>query len=387
MENQKREVMCANKLLLADKDLEYSRAFAKAITNMHKEIEITITNLDDPIDFMGYDLILTGGVSEESLKNIIRNRHSKEYFVILADDATMDLKKQYQEEGEHFWQVYKYQNLERIISDLDFIISCITGKKKVYRKDTETSMVGFLSGGGGAGRTVLAIAASRELVRHHNKKVLYLSFEEIPATELYFGKCSGTRNISDFLYFLLEKNNEAVCSHLESFLCTDEYGVETIMTSEGINDLSLLGREETERFIQTILDSKRYDHIVLDLKNDVTEHVLQLVDLCRSLILIQSSDTVSRFKTDKLVHILDKEGILERHGDHILVTNRSLENVPDESYEQDGQAMPRKDQQRITIGEDRCSFHCRSDKLEIDICGSFGLGIKKLAEEILVSKR
>jgi cellulose biosynthesis protein BcsQ len=378
--------MCANKLMIAESDPEYCWALAKAISNINNGFEIHVKKLESKTEFKDYDLILTEGYSEEFLKNMIQDPSSFEYFVILTEDRTEDLKHQSQCDDERFWRIFKYQDLELIMSDLKFIISSVTGRKKIYRNDIETSLIGFFGSCGGAGRSVMAIATSKELVHHHNKRVLYLSFEEISATERYFGRDSGTRNSSDYLYFLLDKKNESICSHIDSFLCKDEYGVETLLPSEGRNDLSLLGQDELERFIQSISGTKRYDYIIMDLKNDLAEQTLRLVDMCSRLVVVRSSDAISKFKTEKMFRFMETTGALDRHQDHILVTNRSSDNAAVDSLQNDEKEILPKSPHHISVEEDRNSFRFRGERIEIDICRSLGLGIKRIAEEILIPK-
>lgn len=379
--------MGASKIILADRDMEYGRALARAVSNLHNEFDITIAQfeiqgqemLDSSIELHNYDLILIGGYSDE-FTEAIRDKTSKgRRIVILTDHISENLVKQSEADESHFWYLFKYTDVSLIVSDLNFLIGSLTGKKSLLKKSSAPEFIGFHSISGGAGKTVISLGASRELVRYHDKKVLYLSFEDIPTTELLIKNHSQNRNIGDYLYFLFEKRNDHLCSRLESFTVTDEFGVETFYPTGGRNDLNELTQEELVQFLKVISDSCRYDYIVFDLKSDLSEETLFLMNLCSRIILVQKDDPVSGFKSGKLEAYLKQEA-RKFSGRCILAVNKTSSPEP---VHEENEICVFKSLKKIYIEKDDNSFQFGWNHLSIDISHTFGVGVKKIADEIL----
>ena len=375
--------MCAYKLLLSDKDMEYGKALARAVSNLHNEFEISTQKMNDKLITKDYDLLIIGGYSEETILNMMDDHPVREHIVILSDIRTGNLMNQAENPDHRFWYIYKYQNINSIISDINFVLGTVTGKKNHIRNSTVSDLIGFFSIGGGTGQTAIAIGTARELSRYHEKKVLYLSFEEFPATKLYIAIDSENRTITDYLYYLLERRNEALCLNLEAFTLSDEYGVETFSPSAGRNDLNLLDLEELTYVMKIISDSCRYDYILLDLKKELSEDTMQMMNLCSRLILIQNDNPISKHKSEMLVTYLSRISLANRHDDFILITNRSGEQ---ETCEDNSKNILRKNIKLIKIEKDENSFRFINNRMNLDIGHTFGLGIKKIAEEILLTE-
>lgn len=383
--------MGACRILLADKDMEYGRALARSVSNLPNEFEITVMNLeaggkakvDGRIAFQDYDLILIGGYPEEIAGAISRRLSGASRIVILTEYMAESLIKQSESKENHFWFLYKYVNVNDMISSLSYLTGIVTGKKRLLRRSTAPVLIGFYSIGGGTGKTSVAIGTSRELSRYHDKRVLYLSFEEIPAVEILFKNNPEGRNIGDYLYYLLEKGNENLCSRPESFTSSDDYGVETFYPSKGRNDLNYLSQEELLIFLKILSDSCRYDYIALELKSDLAEGTLFLMDQCGKIILIQSDDPVSEFKNRKFLAYIERVEAFGYKDRFLLAVNRT---VCAESGWNDSDGFYNKNIKLIHIEKDENSFRFASEHLDIDINHVFGVGVKKIADEIISSE-
>lgn len=380
--------MSSIRVLLADNDKEYGNALAKAISNLHHEFEIVLTNLEkygadddkNHVSFDDFDLILIGGYPDiiaENLKTRIRNKNK---VVILIDYKTENIMEQSYHKKNDFWQIYKYVNISDMAADLNYLIGFITGEKRYLRNNSVTHTIGFYSISGGVGKTVVSIGASRELSRYHDKKVLYISFEEIPATELFFNSNSKNRNMGDYLYYLLEKQNENICTHINGFAVSDEFGVDTFYPSSGRNDLTLLTKEELACFIKTISDSGGYDYLVFDLNCDLSEETLFLMNHCNHIILIQSENPVSQYKNKKLTAYLKKMNSMNLADDMICVVNQmNYFDCGMNEEEERNSIHPKK----IYIEKDESILRFTGNYFEMNINHSFGLGIKKIVDEVL----
>lgn len=380
--------MGVSKILLADKDTEYGSALATAVANLHNEFEISLASLetekgrlDTSVSLQEYDMVLIGGYPDEIAESISRKSKKRTAIIILTEDIVDSLTEQFKKGTNHFWYIYKYSNLNDIISDLNYMAGSVAGKKSFARKSCTPEFIGFYSISGGAGKTVAALGISRELSRFHDKKVLYISFEEMPATELFIGNHTQNRNLGDLLYYLFEKNDPSLCSSPAGFTSTDHYGVETFYPTKGRNDLNYLTQQEVILFLKILSDSCRYDYITLDLKSDLSDDTLFLVNLCGKIVLLQNDDPVSAFKTGKLISYLgqmDLNGLKDRV---ILAVNRSYDADYDHWDPSDTYFNQMK---KFYIEKDENSFRYASGHMDIDINHAFGVGIKKIADEILL---
>lgn len=389
--------MSTNRLLISDNDLAYGKALAKSILNLHQEFDITVMS-SDKIEKMGidqqsfiksFDLILTGNLPAETEEWSISNR-----IVVLTNYRTDNIIKQSQEEGKHPWYLYKYRNVNKIISDINFLIGFITGRKNLLRDGFSTSIIGFYAMSGGVGKSVISFGVSRELSRYHDKKVLFLCFEEFPSTGLFYKVEEGCKDIGNYLYFLFNKQNGNLCSFMEAFTISDEYGVDTFLPSGGRNDLKCLTKEELACFIKHICDSNRYDYIVFDLPCDLSEETVLLMNLCSRLALIHNDSPISQFKFQKfkdylnIVKPIKTENELIHDelirdelicGDLIHIVNMA-EHI---EYNQEEKGRASGDSRSwIYIEKDDNSFRSTAEHLDIDINHTFGIGIKKIADEI-----
>ena len=378
--------MGASKLFISEKDMEYGRALARAISNLHSEFEVTIGSLEencdekycDKLKLCDYDLILLGGFPFETAEAIGERISSYDRIVILTDHITENLMKQAENPEQHFWYLFKFGNVNNLISDLNYLIAFVTGKKNYLKKRFAPDLIGYFSCCGGVGQSVIAIGTSRELSRYHDKKVLYLSFEEIPATELFIRNNPTSRSIGDYLYYLLEKQNECFSSHIEGFVSSDEFGVESFYPSMGRNDLNDLNQEELIFMLKYISDSNRYDYIALDLNNSLSKETIFLMSLCSKIILIQNSNPVSKFKNKKLIMYLSKLSSFVEKSRFLLVENQSSSSEA-EGYEEIYDASYKT----IYIEKEDNSFRYTLNHMDIDIYHTFGIGIKKITDEII----
>lgn len=376
--------MGASRLLIADNDMEYGRALARAISNLHSEFEVAIIRGEEldrhiknsKIDFHKYSLILIGGFPDRTAEEIGGRIPNSGCVIILTEDAVENLKIQAENPERKFWYIFKYCNVSDLISDLNFLIAYLTGKKRFLKKSFAPELIGFYSICGGAGNTVCAFGTSKELSRHHDKKVLYLSFEEMPATELLIKYNTRNLTIGDYLYYLLEKQNVNLCSHPEGFTYADDYGVESFLPSSGPNDLNDLTQEELIAFLKIISDSCRYDYVVLDFNTRLSGETLFLMNLCSKIIVLQNDNPVSKFKTGKLMAYLSKLSNFNDKDRFLIVVNHTDSPGITEDTEETGCKM-------ICIEQDENSFRFARNHLEIDIYHGFGIGIKKIADEII----
>lgn len=376
------------KILLTDRDMEYGRALATAVSGLHNEFEITLVNpenqesLCENILSGAHDLFLIGGFSDENILSLPFNEPQKRGIIILSESMTENIQKQTQNQTMSFWYLCKYVSVKSLIADLNFLFGFVSGQKNFLRKSFHTQIIGIYSACEDVGKSIVSIGLARELSRFHDKSILYLSLEELPATELFMKNTVIKRNIGDFLYYLLECQNESLCSHLDGFVFKDEYGVEAFSASNGRNDLKCLSNKELNYVIKILSDCCRYDYIILNLSSDLTQGTMLLLGLCCKIIMAEQENPVSEYKLKRMCNYLDGLSFLSAQERLICITNgrsggyeKKIKNNPKED--------PSNPVKKYYIDKDESSFLFTGDHLEINLNHSFGLGLKTLSEEIL----
>ncbi|MDD2190491.1 MAG: hypothetical protein PHV71_07510 [Eubacteriales bacterium] len=381
--------MGVTKILLCEKDKGYGNALTAAISDLHNDFEVTVIDINKYCtaeeEYKAYlnifDLILIGGYSPGQLKGLNLDKNK---LVLLAEDPVESLVSQSMNEKKECWYLYKYLRISELAADLNFISTMLTGKKSYIRNNIIPNIIGFYSAGGGAGKTISAIATARELSRYHDMRVLYLSFEEINATELFIKFNPMNRSIGDYLYYLFEKQDNNLCSRLEAFTSIDEYRVETLYTSSGLNDLRFLECEELSCFLKTISDSSRYDYLIFDLDSDLSQKTLFILEQCSKIILVEDESPVSHYKNQKFITYIEKFSLIRSFEEMIIVVKKRSEYDTETDYQEDKSSSKFK---RIYIEDDGNSISHVENHIEININNAFGVGIKKIADELLIPEK
>ena len=395
-------------LLIVHSDREYGFALARAISGVHKAFDVKIVSfesiLNDP-DFYyeKQDFLIADSGCEVTLIKRITSQLSFLGIVILTENRPERISSQVEKEESEIWQIYQYATVSEIHNDINFLYGYLTGKK-IINPILSTALIGVLGVSGGVGTSAVAIGLARELSRYHDKRILYLSYEEITATELFVHFGTGTRRIGEYLYYLFERKNEKICSHLEGFTTRDEYGVSFFCPSKGRNDLRYLTKEELELFIKSLTDSNRYDYILFDLNHDLSEESRLLLSFCSRLIMVRRDDPVSIHKMKKLtaylkkavpdlpkkvlLHIsnMAKEGsLLQSNGTGLQ--DYKISGLQDSDLNDLCNHGTRRSQNEdsLYIQKDESSFRLIGEHLDISINQSFGTGIKEIADAVLVA--
>lgn len=369
------------RLLIIVNDKEYGNALGKAISNLHNDFQVTIGQNEKYFkdDLINYDLILIEGCIQNEIYTEV-NSFNKIIFLLENKVETLDIQISNLENKKSL-EMYKYNKVSELVADLRYLYSLITGKKNIRQIGNKSIILGFFSASGGTGKSAISISTARELSRYHDKKVLFLSFEEITSISLYMRCEHRNRNICDFLYYIFNKNSSNSSNLIEGFIYSDDYKVDTFYPSIGCNDLKRLNTDELAIFFNSILYSKSYDYILLDLSNDVTDETIYLLSFCNNVIFVKDNSYVSEYKSNKLISYLNRFIGSESTKNFIWVINKinviqDFEDKPKKSFAQN--------RNYIEIESDNNSFVYKDKYLDVSINHVFGLGIKKIVDEILL---
>ena len=187
------------KLLIADRDIEYSTALGKALINRFPIFKVVVKDgkyYKPENAFNGkiceiYDIILLDGELKSRFN--CSNKDIQKIVGLCGENTDVC-------ENEGF--IYKYSGAAEISAHIQFIYARNSGKENFINSKTQTIIIGFTGAAGGTGKTSAALSVARELAFSHKYKVLYLSMEELESTEVYMYDQGGRGTISDYIYYL-----------------------------------------------------------------------------------------------------------------------------------------------------------------------------------------
>lgn len=358
------------KLAIITADREYGRALGLALVDVYKNFTVTLfKSVPVHTDLESYDLILKDGFDEAFIG---QNK------ILLVEKPSM-IDRDY--ERKHFC-LYKYNNVRQIASELLFIYSVLTGRKAIPLQNQNAKIVLFGAFSGGTGCTSAAIACSRELKRFHDKKVLYLSMEEIESTLEYMEAFPEGKSISEYLYYLFDSDQQGAFPFLESFLICDAYGVDAFLPSPGRNVLKSLSGREMQYFIRAVLDTGQYDFLVIDAGESLDKATLTCYEMADNICMIDREGSGNYRENRIMEYMVFSKGtdIADRMAKVINWCRDTECEVPEK--ETDLSELLRI---ATRLPEDPDSFTVDGRLRDICAEGPYGRSIKKLTEAVLAN--
>lgn len=259
--------------------------------------------------------------------------------------------------------ICKYTDVEEMSAALRYFHGIRSGEAPIMPGTAETRMVLVTSGSGGVGTTSVAVTLSRLISQIKKYQVLYLNYEEVSSTNIYFNKPkNGKKDINEYIYHLFKGTKPQ--SYIESFTFKDAYDVAAFYPSVGRNQLKTLTRQELEVFISSLTEIKIFDCIIIDSGSELSECGQYLLDCCEKIVLLNAATPVSREKNnrwmDEYTFLSGKEAAEEI----IRVENMSEANAP------------------RSLLFDENSFSSSDEYIEIAATNAFAVCVRSLMEEV-----
>ncbi len=353
------------RLFIIHKDTEYAAAFGRSLAIRDSIFRITLASEENPNlskamrELNSYDMVLLDREWKEQAEHDASS--GREKLIGLSETPVPEHEKGY---------IYKYGGLEKISSNLRLLYGELTGRGLYSLKGSGVKIIGFASGAGGVGTSCLAIATGRELTSPSRRDTLYLSFEETESTPVYFAPDGGQASISDYLYYLFIRGKENMITYTDSFLMCDNYGLCTFRPSKGINELPRLSEEQKRFFLDSLCGSGRFLYILIDFQGRVSADTEHLLKVCHKIFLVDDGRPLSFWKNQRFLELLPKEVFEDMQQKLCFVTNKwtgQEEEIPME---------------RIVAERDDDSFLAADARIHISLHRGFGLGVKKIADQI-----
>lgn len=270
--------------------------------------------------------------------------------------------------------VYKYLPADVLIDELIYQIQALaaSGSEQqgapVRTEKRDAKLIAFISGMGGAGRSVTAIATGRALAGCGGR-VLYLNLEPVNASAVYSGRAPDMklRSVSDYAYMVL--SGRPVCSE-KGFTYCDHEGLRYFYEEEGLNPLAALRTEEMQALILHLIEEAAYDYILADLPGVFSPAEACLLECCGRVLLMGDASPVSCWKNRRLLQLINRERSEPRPFWFREVVNRPA----------DGGAVQQEN--AFYIQEQRGAFRHTGENTEILPHTGFTKGVQEISRWI-----
>lgn len=379
------------RILIADRDKEYTLALARILTNKYAVFHVAAIEFgscgwkkEDWLDIDKYDLILVDDRTKKELPQFTEKTAEK--IVLLTTqkpEEEADVKNRVNGDPA---VIYKYGGASRIASELRFRYAHLSGVPPKEVPDLCAELLAFTGAAGGVGKTAVSIAVARELAGYHKMKVLLLSMETPESIDIYLNGEGGERGLSDYLYYLFSKKEQKTASCPEAFLSVDHWGVEFFRPGRSRNELSELSPEQFLIFVSTLCNARKYDCVCLDMDAASSENCFQRMRMMTQIILINDGSPVSMIKNKRFLNDLNLFRKNDDLGSVLQIRNKWIneerfysENEAENVFVPELQICG---DINIAIEYDPESFRQTTYGVELELDRRFGLGVKKLAEEI-----
>ena len=185
-----------------------------------------------------------------------------EKIVILTHQKEQKMMKQFQ-------AVYKYQHVDRILSDIFEDVAIFRSTREEGQK-----VIAVYSPIGRCGKTTFAIALGQELAK--KGRTLYLHLDTYCSHEI-FQKDEGLPNLGDLLYYL--KQEHANSSLRLTGMVQQAEHLDFLLPVPLGEDLKGVSFEEWNLFLKWLETESPYERLVLDL-GDCIQGVFRILDMC-----------------------------------------------------------------------------------------------------------
>lgn len=269
------------KIAVITDDRAYGEALCRSLRIGNRNADLSLLGPDDfrrrlegsglPL-YRYYDMILWDGEGPQTaaLQNLVR----------LTDRQSETGEK----DGR--FTMYRYSPSQVMTAELFGIYERLTGRRPAGTRPSGVDVTAFASWQGGSGCSLLTMAAGQELAATYGKRVLYLSLEGVESTGLFLEMQTGVKSSGEYLYHLMRDSDERT-PFLEEYLIRGR-GVQAFAPSAGPNPLADLSREEIDRLIPALMESGRFDCILIDCGSGTGETVREALKYADRICLVSA---------------------------------------------------------------------------------------------------
>ena len=357
-------------------DKEYGRSLSLGILNVCRGFIIRIFTAEEFLEVeREYDLVLWDG---DEVSRVYGGR------IIYLADKPSEVAKNI---AEKRFSIYKYSTAAAVVAAIFEIYEALTGRRAVNLRKQDVRLFAFTSSSGGTGCTTVTMAAAQELCRFRGNKVLYLSLEELESTGYYIRNDAGMKGSALYLYELFDKmyrygenreTDNGSIPFLDKHIIRDEFGVEAFAPGQGRNPLRELNVGELVKFLASLIDSGRFDTILMDMGQWLSKPALKCLELAEKIIVVNDKAYDSLRYDSYICHMVNNcgEAVMDKV---IKVCNDKDGNLKAEENKSSDEA---EHERNITIS--KCdNFIIDEKRKKLVLEDRFGSDISRLVEVIM----
>ena len=356
-------------------DKEYGRSLSLAMLSICRGFIIRIFDAEEFLDEnRNFDIILWDG---DEAKEAYGGRII--YLAEKPSEAAGCI-------SENRYCLYKYASANSMVASVFEIYEALTGRRAVNLKRQDVRIFAFASCKGGVGCTTIAMATAQEFCRFQEKRVLYLSFEELDSSGSYFNQNSAAKGSMVYLYELFNKmygiygakgKDRQNPPFLDRYMVKDDFGVETFAVSRGRNPLRELTADELHKFMATLIDSGRFDIIVMDMGQWLSKTAVKCMEIAEKICFVNDTEKKSMREQQYISHFITHCG--EQAEEKII---KVVNDIKENKTTGDVKNSEENENENILIVSKCDSFVRENDDVKIFLEGKFGNNISELSKII-----
>lgn len=365
-------------IAIITEDIEYGETLGACLGYYRRDFIVSLFQAKDLHDFSfsDYDIILLDGQTNDSK---VKDIHTIIQLCEKKSASVIDLEK-----GSR--KIWRYEKVDNMISDIIYILNnnniLNSSNEKIISasRAQNIQVMGFISSCGGAGCSSITWAFLQELRRFYKKKVLYISLEEIESSSEFIKPNDFRRYSDEFIYKVVgSKKTDGISVCMDSFLCSDEYGVKALIPFRGRNMLKTLNTEDLAQFLDVLKKSCEFDVIAIDFGCGMSMPVTDNYKICDKLCFITDA-TRKKSKDRKMLDYFEIMYGTEFINEMLLIVNKC---DPGESSIVNEFGPGRISSENIImISYDETSF-IKNEVTRIVPDKNFGMAIRKLVKKLM----
>lgn len=292
-----------NILAICDNEEGYAYRFQEYL-NRKKSFPFQVqvfTKIDQLCSFSKTNKIDILMVSETIYTEEIQHMNIN-HVVVLAETGVLS--------KEELFIIKKYQSSEKIIHEILYYYEKLNDcSEQLSKSCNHTKLIGIYTPVGRCLQTSFALLLGEFLAK--KKRVLYLNFEAFSG----FGKFMKREYTSDLIDMMYLMNNlqDKFTDKFNDMIQTIN-GMDYIPPAFSFLDLSSVTGDRWIQFLDSILEEKNYEYVILDLSDNI-QGLLSILQKCEVIYTITREDGIAMAKMDqyeKLLKTMEFQDIMEK---------------------------------------------------------------------------
>lgn len=281
------------KLAVIDNDKLYLHRLANSINNKYSEkiVIYTFDSLDSAAGVLNetkFDLML---LSAEFDHARFSDACSVAYFV-----ASNEI-----ESYKDCPAICKFQSIEMIYKQILDVFSetnsdIIAIKNKNGESGSRVIICQSIAGGDGGSTVAAALAIN---IARKGRKVLYLNYEKIMSTDVFFS-AQGASSFNDVIYAVKSKKNNLNIK-LEASVKSDQNGVFFYSGCKTALDMSELTEDEKIYLLKVLKNCGRYDDIIVDMNFEFNKFSEEMYEIASKILVVCNGRKMSVYKCNSAI--------------------------------------------------------------------------------------